>query len=252
MLSNPTSMDLKFPKNIHPQLGYYVYLYRDPFTDEIFYVGKGNGNRAFAHLDEVSESDKIQRINKIRNRGAEPLIEILVHGLEDELTAMKIEASVIDLFGLDKLTNQKRGYESREFGRMTVQQIIATYQLEPVTITEPSLLINLTRTFRYGMSRIELYEVTRAAWRLGPNRQKAMYAMAVYSGIVQEVYRIGGWFPFHSTLSERHDETFQQVTDERWEFVGNIAEDAVREKYLYKEVSEWMAPQYPVSYIRCD
>ena len=30
-------------------LGYYVYLLIDPETDQIFYVGKGIGNRIFAH-----------------------------------------------------------------------------------------------------------------------------------------------------------------------------------------------------------
>jgi hypothetical protein len=31
------------------RLGWYVYLLRDPRTGEIFYIGKGRGDRAFQH-----------------------------------------------------------------------------------------------------------------------------------------------------------------------------------------------------------
>src|SRR5713226_3424238 len=43
------------PKFIE-KLGYYVYLYIDPRDSTIFYVGKGQGNRAFSHLSDASES----------------------------------------------------------------------------------------------------------------------------------------------------------------------------------------------------
>jgi hypothetical protein len=40
------------------KLKYYVYIYSNPKTDEIFYVGKGKGNRVFAHLQEQSDGKK--------------------------------------------------------------------------------------------------------------------------------------------------------------------------------------------------
>ena len=43
-------------------LGYYVYVYSDPDTKKPFYVGKGKGNRAFQHLDDQSENDKVRKI----------------------------------------------------------------------------------------------------------------------------------------------------------------------------------------------
>jgi hypothetical protein len=35
----------KFPKIVSTELKYYVYIYSNPITDEIFYVGKGKGDR---------------------------------------------------------------------------------------------------------------------------------------------------------------------------------------------------------------
>ncbi|HIO04524.1 MAG TPA: GIY-YIG nuclease family protein, partial [Gammaproteobacteria bacterium] len=44
---------------------YYVYLLLDPITDEIFYVGKGKGNRVFSHLKDISDNDKVRKIQEI-------------------------------------------------------------------------------------------------------------------------------------------------------------------------------------------
>jgi hypothetical protein len=112
-----TTPDHLTPK-VEEKLGYYVYLYIDPADNTIFYVGKGKGSRMLAHLSDTSESIKVERIRRILERGQEPRIEILVHGLPDETTALKIEAAAIDLLGKDKLTNQVRGYESSVVGRM--------------------------------------------------------------------------------------------------------------------------------------
>jgi len=80
----------QFPPEIIDQLGYYVYLYVHPKTGKVFYVGKGKGNRVFAHLKDESESEKTKVIKEIRREGLEPQIEILVHGLEDKTTSLKI------------------------------------------------------------------------------------------------------------------------------------------------------------------
>lgn len=41
------------------QLGWYVYLLRDPRDAEVFYVGKGRGNRVFAHQAHVAGSHSL-------------------------------------------------------------------------------------------------------------------------------------------------------------------------------------------------
>lgn len=241
----------EFNGPIQDNIKYYVYLYIDPRNNQIFYVGKGRGNRAFSHLKERSKSEKNLRIRDIQNEGLQPKIEILIHGLEDESTARKIEASIIDLLGIENLTNIQSGYESREFGRMSTEQIIALYGAKKIAIREPAILININKSFRYGMSPMELYDATRSAWVVSSNREKPLLALVVYQGIVQEVYKIAYWFPNNTTLNSRKTAAEDQ-RDERWEFVGQIADDTIRKRYRYNDVSGYMGPRNPINYVNCD
>ena len=43
----------------------YVYILSDPSDNEIFYVGKGRGNRVFSHLTDQSDNPKTRKI-KVR------------------------------------------------------------------------------------------------------------------------------------------------------------------------------------------
>ena len=180
-----------FPPAVLHELEYYVYLYSDPETGDIFYVGKGTGNRVFSHLEDQAKSKKVKYITDLKTRGLKPKIDILIHGLEDESTALRVEASIIDLLGLDRLTNRVSGHHSRIFGRMTVAQVVAAYCKEPAHITEPAILIRVRRFFRYSMEPIELYDYIRGCWKVDVKRaETAQIALAVYEGIVQEAYRI--------------------------------------------------------------
>ena len=75
-----------FTKEVIEQLQYYVYRLIDPRTGQTFYVGKGKGNRVFAHVNDAlkdfdgesfidSEEDdvsaKIKQIRDIKNAGLE-------------------------------------------------------------------------------------------------------------------------------------------------------------------------------------
>ncbi len=239
----------EFPASIHEQLQHYVYLYIDPRSGEVFYVGKGNRNRAFSHLREESEKAKVERIKDIKADGQEPRIDILVHGLDDE-TAKRVEASVIDLLGVEKLTNLVRGYDSREYGRMSIEQVVATYGAEKASIHEPSILININRSFRYGMPAVELYDATRSAWVVGKRKDAAKYGMAIYQGIIQEVYEIQGWYKANSTFNTRKPEG-TDINEDRWEFVGRLAGDDLRHRYRFKDVSEHIGGQNPIKYLNC-
>ena len=118
-----------FPPAIIKELNYYVYLYIDPRSSEIFYVGKGNGNRCFSHLKDTSETDKVNRIREIQNEGAQPIIEFLIHGV-DEYTALRVEAAVIDLLNIKKLTNIVKGHSSSKIGRMSIDKLLSLYKKE--------------------------------------------------------------------------------------------------------------------------
>ncbi|HSI13678.1 MAG TPA: hypothetical protein VK961_16655 [Chthoniobacter sp.] len=238
-----------FSPAIAPQLDFYVYIYINPLDGRVFYVGKGRGNRAFSHLNDPGPSAKTALISEIRAAGKEPRIEVLVHGLKDEDTALKIEAAVIDLLGKDNLTNEVGGYQSRSHGRMTLDQIRALYGAVPVAVTESALLIRINRLYRHTMTDHELYDTTRGYWKIGPDREKAKFAMAVYAGVVREVYEIQAWFPACSTFTTR---LLNEPADpERWEFVGRIADEGIRRKYRFRDVSQYFArfSQNPIVYL---
>ncbi|WP_099159147.1 LEM-3-like GIY-YIG domain-containing protein [Virgibacillus ndiopensis] len=241
-------MKEQFSKEVINKLKYYVYIYSDPETDEIFYVGKGIGNRVFYHLTDPEGTEKSRLIKRIHDRGKEPKIEILTHGLEDEHTALKVEAAIIDLIGKEKLTNRVRGWQSGVFGRVEVTQLISHYEREQVNIMEPAILIRLNRIFRYDMTDIELYDATRSVWRIGKDREKVQYAFAVFDGIVHEVYKVNGWYRAGSTFNTRG--SFDYETG-RWEFVGQIAEETIRSKYIRKSVEHYLprSAQNPIRYV---
>ena len=70
-VQNGPEKRLAFTKEIADKLRFYVYRLIDPRNGETFYVGKGKGNRVFAHAaDELEagadvESEKLQRIRRI-------------------------------------------------------------------------------------------------------------------------------------------------------------------------------------------
>jgi len=242
----------QFSPRVSEALGYYVYLYLDPRDGSIFYVGKGKGNRAFSHMNDLSETRKVQTIHAIRAAGLEPTIEILVHRLPNEETALRIEAAIIDLLTLDRLTNQVRGWESSIVGRMPVAALASLYDARPIKIGEAALLIRINQLYRYGMSERELFEVTRGVWKLGARRTQAKYAFAVYKGVVREVYEIGGWHPA-GTLDYLTRNAADLRLEGRWEFEGHVADAMLREKYIDGSVSHYFAgnSQNPVTYVNC-
>ena len=127
----------------------------------------------------------------------------------------------------------------------------AIYGARKADIQEAAILININKSFRYGMSPVELYDATRSAWVVGTKREKPTLAFAVYQGIVQEVYQIAHWFPNNTTLNSRKTPD-EDRRDERWEFVGRIADNSTRTRYLYNDVSDCMGPRNPINYVNCD
>ena len=103
------------------------------------------------------------------------------------------------------------------------------------------------------MSPLELYDATRSSWELGERREKAQYAFAVFEGVVREVYRITKWFPGGSTLNSPLGRGACEENG-RWEFVGVLAEDEVRRRYINHYVGHLFnqGNQNPISYVNID
>ena len=241
------NMENSFSSSIIEQLGYYVYLLIDPKTNEVFYVGKGTGNRIFAHLNYAlnfpKETDKLDTIRAIREKERQVKYLIHRHGLTEK-EALEVEASLIDFIGLEDLTNEVSGHKTNYRGQMTIAEVVAIYDSPQIEITEPALLIIVNRLFQRGMDEESLYEITRGNWVVGNRRDKARYAFAVNNGIVRQVYQIQKWFP--ATARSPH-----QKTRQRWRFEGVIAKEL--QYYVGGCVDNYITQgaQNPIKYINC-
>ncbi len=240
------------PSSVAPKLGFYVYLYVDPRDESVFYVGKGRGARAVAHFRDENKKAVQDVLKELEAAGLEPRVELLAHGLTDGATALRVEAAAIDLIGVQALANAVRGHYTK-FGRAPLEEVVALYSQRKAEIKEPSLLIRINQLYRYGMSSAELYDATRSAWLVGERRDRVALAFAVYEGVVREVYRVTGWHPGGTTFNVR---TAGRVADrpDRWEFVGVIAEPAVRDRYINRYVGHHFPPgaQNPIAYLNVD
>jgi len=235
----------EFPKYIAERIGHYVYVLSDPETGEIFYVGKGNGNRVFAHvrqtIDNPQVNGKLDRIREIQARGLEVKHEILRHGLTEK-EAFEVEAAVIDFTNVANLTNKVVGHGAENRGRMTIPGIIAVYGAEPIEIKEPVIIIVPNKLFKRNISKENLYEITRGNWVVSARRNKVKYAFSVYNGIVVEVYRIDRW-------DQVKARDLKQKTQDRWRFTGEVA--AEMQHYVGKSVASYIGAQNPIRYVNC-
>lgn len=226
------------------QLKYYVYFLQDPTNGEVFYVGKGKGNRVFQHLECAIETDgsteKLDRIRTIISSGKEVRHYILRHGLSEE-DSFEIEAAMVDFLGLSKLSNIMGGHYSSDFGIKTADEIEAMYRPEELRTSIPLMLFNLNRLYRRDMTERELYKATRQSWVAGGRRQRAQYAIACYCGLTREVYEIHRWFPVDCGGRTR------------WGFDGQKASDDIQRELRYKNIDYLFGrgAANPVRYMNC-
>jgi hypothetical protein len=239
----------RVPASIAGKLGHYVYLYVDPRTDQVFYVGKGKNSRVFSHGTGHAKKHVEKVIREIRAAGEEPRIEILTHGLPSEEVAFQVEAAAIDLLGVESLANAIRGWHGATHGRMPVEEVVAHYVHQRVEVKEPSLLIRINRSYRYGMTAAELYDATRSAWRLGPRAERADFAFAVFQGVVREVYEIETWLDGGTTFNNRTGSRPAPRRGRR-EFVGVVAHERIRKRYVNHYVDHYFSrgQQSPITY----
>lgn len=256
-----------FSTAIIEKINYYIYCLVDPRNQNIFYVGKGKGNRVFQHakgalIGQIIDSDKISLINEIYQSGLEPIYYILRHNIQNEKQALEYEALAIDLLSLVKpnqqpLTNIQGGTHSSEKGLMSLSELKNLYDPQELKTDLPVVLITINKNYRKLKQQIksgeidnsqveqEIYERTRGYWKTGSRRQKAKYAVAVYRGWTLAAYEISRWV---EAPIERQG---------RWGFEGKILPkdspiyQELVDKLTYSSEEDYKAPQNPITYRNC-
>lgn len=252
-----------FSTGIIEKIGYYVYCLVDPRDDNIFYVGKGVGNRVFEHAEgalsgKAKDSEKIALINAIYQAGFKPKYYILRHGIKKEENAYEYEALAIDLLSLVRgnqqpLTNLQDGVNSSERGLMILSELKKEYDPEELKTELPVLLININREYDNIKRKLktgeiketaletEIYERTRVSWVIGKRREKVKYTVSVYRGWTLAAYEVEEWFP----------------VGKRWGFSGKILPKTsavyqeLVDKLTYSSDKDYKAPQNPINYRNC-
>lgn len=196
----------KFPDGVAARLKWYVYRLIDPRNGETFYVGKGHGNRIFAHAKGVNpnpqSSDaedtedaadlKLKRIQDIKSSGLEVGHVVHRHAIESEAVAYEVEAALIDAY--PGLTNSAGGHGSSDYGSRHVEEIIADYALEPFEVKEKLVLISITKSFQD--EHLSTYEAVRCSWRMSLAKAKPYkLVLAHVNGRVVGAFRVNKWLP---------------------------------------------------------
>lgn len=243
----------RFSPAVRKKLGYYVYLYIDPRTGNPFYIGKGQANRIFSHAKAKGESKKAKLLKELADLGMQPVLEILKYGLTEK-EALLVESTAIDLLDIRQLTNKVRGHGSRHGSRAPAHVIQSRLGAKEADIDLPAVLINITQKLPHDVTIPELYDATRSAWSLSRTRcDHAKFAICVYRKVIREVFKIAAWVPDGETM-RINDPLNERVPEpDRMEFVGRVADAAVRQKLIGRSVAHHFPPgsQNPIKYLNC-
>ncbi|HOZ53213.1 MAG TPA: GIY-YIG nuclease family protein [bacterium] len=230
--------NLKLSQSTIEKLDYYVYLLADQ-NNNVFYIGKGTGNRINHHFKELIDKDskKTDKIKQIIKLGKNVKKIILRHGLTEN-EALAVENALIDYIGLENLTNIVKGH-SKGTGITDLEELKIKYEAEDAVFTENAVLININKLYKRGMSDSEVYEATRKYWKINLEKARQIKLVcAVSQGIIRGVFYQDKWL-----ISKR--------ADRRAYFVGKVANKRDLDKYLNKSVSKYWkkGSQYPIKYI---
>lgn len=250
--------------------GFYVYALVDPRCDRIFYIGKGTGNRVFAHELEskkaqiTSEKEKLHTIHEIEKDGFRIKRLILNWGLTEE-EAFASEASLINLLNWlpdTKLTNQVSGHHVHE--GLTVEEFERLYgavPLAPEDIRHNVLVIKINKLYRRDMSAAELYDTVRGYWAASMRSIKARgveYVFGVYNGLIVAVYKPDEWHYGHERIdAPQADLISPQDYDRLKDRIYFICKDHLQldeagRFYLHKSIERLKASQSaqnPITYL---
>lgn len=248
-----------FTEEIVSRIGNYVYRLIDPRNGETFYIGKGVGNRVFAHINERIPGEEVDapnpRLRRIRDIKAAGLTVIHVihrHNIPIDAVA-HVEAALIDAF--PGLENIQGGVGSADYGPMSVKEIVDLYGFceFDANTSHRIVFINVSRIGE----RHDLLKQTQFAWKVDIKRaQKAAYVCAVVRGVIKAVFKDCKWmaattdnFPEFSALFEVEGNDL----DGRAGFRGREATDQYGKSLINLRLPYTLRHQRnPIRYLNCD
>jgi len=220
-----------FPSEVIDKLQYYVYRLIDPRNAETFYIGKGRGNRVFAHargeIEGDSLSEKMSRIREITLANLDVAHVIHRHGLSEEV-AFEVEAALIDAY--PGITNIMGGRGNNENGAMHSSEIVKRYCAEIADFQHKALLISVNRSALES----SLYEATRYAWRLSPSKaESAEVVLATVQGLIVGAFVVEKWLEATATNFPG-----REAADGRYGFSGIEAPIDIQKLYVGKRIPD--------------
>ena len=220
-----------FPSEVIDKLQYYVYRLIDPRNAETFYIGKGRGNRVFAHARGEIEGDllseKMTRIRGIKLANLEVGHIMHRHGLSEE-TAFEVEAALIDAY--PGISNIMDGHGNNEFGAMHSSEIIKRYCAEIADFQHKTLLISVNRSALES----SLYDATRYAWRLNKSKaESADVILATVQGLIVGAFVAEKWLEATATNFPG-----RETAEGRFGFYGTEAPIEMQKLYLRKRIPD--------------
>lgn len=249
--------------------GFYVYALIDPRNNQVFYIGKGTGNRVFSHeiesgKSQKSEKAKLQKIREIKSSG-HSVKQVIVNWGLTESEAFAAEASLINMMrflSADSLTNTVSGHHVHEALRVEDFEIMyGADRLQPEDIQHSIMVIKINKRYHRDMSAAELYDAVRGIWRASLTsikRRKVEYVFGVYNQLIVAVYKPDEWHYVHEMINvprkeELDTETMKQHKN-RIYFICKDHEtlDNNQEFYLHKSIADLkvtQASQNPITYL---
>lgn len=234
-----------FPPEVIEKLDAYVYRLIDPRSGATFYVGKGRGNRVFAHArgelatgsnksliegDEISDeiSDKISQIREIHQ--ANLMVRHIIHryGM-DNSTALQVEAALIDAY--PELTNIVGGTYSNDYGVTDANDIVLRYAAETADFQHKVLLVSVNRS----VVDSDYYKAVHCAWKIATKKAaQAEVILATVQGLIKGAYVADRWLEATTANFSR----LEQDIPGRFGFVGREADASIKSLYVGKRVPE--------------
>ena len=230
----------QFTPEVEKALGHYVYRLIDPRNGETFYVGKGQGNRVFAHVsgalkdsDESVADPKLERIREIRDLGMNVEHVIHRHGMTT-VAATEVEAALIDAY--PGLTNKVAG-SGVDRGSAHAKEIMIVYGAREFVLQDKLILNSIANTWKER----GVYGGVRGLWKM--SLQKASQynlVLAHVRGLVLGPYKPTRWMYGEGNESsfpyEDWDSDGSKALRARIGFDGRKAKCEVWNRYVLKRI----------------